>query len=211
MGRQALRVTGELADGTIPFLAGPAALSNLIVPEIAKAAAGRPAPRIIAMVPVVVTDDPDANRATVDRPYAFFRDIPSCRAVFDAQGVDSAGDEETVAAEIRRYFDAGATEVIATQSGIRSSEERLRTWACAGRPRRGLRRVPKAPFATSRGPVALLTEFVLCILVRIANTAGGLHVPCRGPFVGGTARLDGGTARRIRSGRPWHGAARTAP
>ncbi|KFZ83796.1 F420-dependent oxidoreductase [Amycolatopsis sp. MJM2582] len=138
MGRQALRVTGELADGTIPFLAGPKALSGLIVPEITKAAAGRPAPRIIAMAPVVVTDDPDAVRATVDRQYAFFRDIPSYRAVFDAQGVDSAGelviagDEETVAAEIQRYFDAGATEVVATQSGIRNTEERLRTWRVLG-------------------------------------------------------------------------------
>ncbi|KZB85123.1 TIGR03564 family F420-dependent LLM class oxidoreductase [Amycolatopsis regifaucium] len=138
MGRQALRVTGELADGTIPFLAGPKALSELIVPEITKAAVGRPAPRIIAMVPVVVTEDPEAVRAIVDRQYAFFRDIPSYRAIFDAQGVDSAGDlviagdEETVAAEIRRYFDAGATEVVATQSGTRNSEERLRTWRVLG-------------------------------------------------------------------------------
>ncbi|WP_037306073.1 LLM class F420-dependent oxidoreductase [Amycolatopsis orientalis] len=138
MGRQALRVTGELADGTIPFLAGPKALSGLIVPEITKAAAGRPAPRIIAMVPVAVTDEPDDFRAIVDRQYAFFRDIPSYRAIFDAQGVDSAGDlviagdEETVAAEIRRYFDAGATEVVATQAGTRGTEERLRTWRVLG-------------------------------------------------------------------------------
>ncbi len=32
MGPQALRVTGELADGTIPYLAGPRALGDHIVP-----------------------------------------------------------------------------------------------------------------------------------------------------------------------------------
>ncbi|WP_410656135.1 LLM class flavin-dependent oxidoreductase [Amycolatopsis sp. lyj-112] len=102
------------------------------------AAMGKQALRVIAMAPVVVTEDPDAVRATIDRQYAFFRDIPSYRAIFDAQGVDSAGDlviagdEETVAAEVRRYFDAGATEVVATQSGTQSSEERLRTWRLLG-------------------------------------------------------------------------------
>src|SRR5207245_1402835 len=58
MGLQALRITGEFADGTLPFLAGPKALEQHIVPVLTKAAAGagRPAPRIIVTVPAVVTD-----------------------------------------------------------------------------------------------------------------------------------------------------------
>ncbi|WP_415823078.1 TIGR03564 family F420-dependent LLM class oxidoreductase, partial [Mycobacterium senriense] len=45
MGPKALRVTGELADGTLPYLAGPRTIGEFIVPEITKAAAeaGRPA------------------------------------------------------------------------------------------------------------------------------------------------------------------------
>ncbi|MGB3444352.1 MAG: TIGR03564 family F420-dependent LLM class oxidoreductase, partial [Actinophytocola sp.] len=39
MGPQALRVAGELADGTLPFLAGPRALGEHIVPAITSAAA----------------------------------------------------------------------------------------------------------------------------------------------------------------------------
>jgi hypothetical protein len=43
-------VNGELADGTMPYLAGPRTIAEFIEPTIAKAAAdaGRPAPRIIA-------------------------------------------------------------------------------------------------------------------------------------------------------------------
>ena len=57
MGPKALRVTGELADGTLPYLAGPRTIEQFIEPTIARAAAdaGRPSPRIIAFVPVLVT------------------------------------------------------------------------------------------------------------------------------------------------------------
>ena len=66
MGPKALQVTGELADGTLPYLAGPRTIAEFIEPTIAKAAAdaGRPKPRIIAAVPVLVSDDVDAARAS---------------------------------------------------------------------------------------------------------------------------------------------------
>ena len=65
MGPKALQVTGELADGTLPYLAGPRTIAEFIEPAIAKAAAdaGRPKPRIIAAVPVLVSDDVDARVA----------------------------------------------------------------------------------------------------------------------------------------------------
>ncbi|MGW3964696.1 TIGR03564 family F420-dependent LLM class oxidoreductase [Amycolatopsis sp. NPDC005003] len=129
MGPQALAVTGELADGTFPYLAGPRVLAERIVPALPD---GK---RIIAGVPAVVTDDPDAVRALAAERMALYGQIPSYRKVLDAEGVDHPvelaliGDEKTVAAGIRRYFDAGATDVVLTQTGIRSAEERLRTWA----------------------------------------------------------------------------------
>ncbi|WP_103354073.1 TIGR03564 family F420-dependent LLM class oxidoreductase [Amycolatopsis sp. CA-128772] len=128
MGPQALRVTGELADGTLPFLAGPKALSEEIVPALP---AGK---RIIAAVPAIVTDDPDAVRALAVEQIGFYAQIPSYRRILDVEGVghpaDLAiiGDEKTVLAGLQRYYDAGATDVLVTQTGIRSSEERLRTW-----------------------------------------------------------------------------------
>ncbi|MEU4518226.1 TIGR03564 family F420-dependent LLM class oxidoreductase [Amycolatopsis sp. NPDC024027] len=129
MGPQALAVTGELADGTLPYLAGPRALSERIVPALPD---GK---RIIAAVPAVVTDEPDAVRALAAEQMAFYAQIPSYRKILDAEGVDHPvelaliGDEKTVARGIQRYYDAGATDVVLTQTGIRSAEERLRTWA----------------------------------------------------------------------------------
>ncbi|MEV6873792.1 LLM class F420-dependent oxidoreductase [Amycolatopsis sp. NPDC051128] len=136
MGPQALRVTGELADGTLPYLAGPRALSERIVPILTRAAeaAGRPRPRVIAAVPAVVTREPDAVRELAMQQMAFYAQIPSYQKILAAEGADHPadlaliGDEKTVAAGIRRYYDAGATDVVLTQAGIRSAEERLRTW-----------------------------------------------------------------------------------
>jgi F420-dependent oxidoreductase-like protein len=141
MGPQALRVTGELADGTLPFLAGPKALAQEIVPVITKAAetAGRPSPRIVAFVPAFVTDDVDAVREIAAGPLSGYDSVPSYRRIIDAEGVAGAaeiaviGDEKVVAAAIQRYYDAGATEVVITQAGIPITEEqRLRTWQLLG-------------------------------------------------------------------------------
>ena len=140
MGPQALRAAGELADGTVPFLAGPRALAGHIVPTVLEAAgaAGRPAPRIIAAVPAVVTSDVGPVRQIAALQLGFYSGLASYQRILAAAGVADPselaliGDEETVAAGIDSYFDAGATEVIIVQAGMRSGRERLRTWQLAG-------------------------------------------------------------------------------
>ena len=120
MGPKALRVTGELADGTLPYLAGPRTLDEFIVPTIsgAAAAAGRPAPRVIAAVPVVVSDDEDEARRVANEELAFYESIPSYATVIAREKADKAGDlaavgpATKVAAQLRRYLDAGATELV---------------------------------------------------------------------------------------------------
>lgn len=42
------------------------------------------------------------------------------------------GDEATVAAEVRRYRDAGATEVVFSGTQIAGEADRRRTWALLG-------------------------------------------------------------------------------
>lgn len=42
------------------------------------------------------------------------------------------GDEETVAAGVQRYFDAGATDVLLTQTALHTDEDRRRTWRLTG-------------------------------------------------------------------------------
>lgn len=140
MGPQALRASGELADGILPYLAGPRALAEHIVPAVTAAAeaAGRPAPRIVAIVYGVVTDDVDAVRESVARALSFYERIPSYTRAIELSGgsraVDVAviGDERTVADEVRRYRDAGATEVVFSGTEIAGDADRRRTWDLLG-------------------------------------------------------------------------------
>ncbi len=140
MGPQALRVTGELADGTLPYLAGPRALGEHLVPEITAAAqrAGRPAPRIVAIVPTVVTDDVEGLRSKAIQGMSFADGIPSYQRVIAQSGARKAGEimvignERTVAAAIQSYFDAGATEVVITQTTMDGDASRRRTWEAVG-------------------------------------------------------------------------------
>jgi F420-dependent oxidoreductase-like protein len=128
MGPKALQVTGELADGTLPFIAGPRAIGEFIEPTIAKAAAeaGRPKPRVIASVPVLVSDDVEA--AT----------IPSYQKVIAREGVDSVaelavvGPAESVIRQLRSYLDAGATDVVLSAVDRTNPAQAEALWAVAG-------------------------------------------------------------------------------
>jgi F420-dependent oxidoreductase-like protein len=140
MGPQALRAAGELADGTLPYLAGPRTLAALIVPAISEAAAeaGRPAPRIAAGVPASVTVDPEGARAHAFRYLGGNARNPSYQAVLEREGISHpadlalVGDEETVAAGLRRYLDGGATDIRVSPAAFATDEERLRTWRLVG-------------------------------------------------------------------------------
>lgn len=140
MGPQALRVTGELADGTLPYLAGPRTLSEHIVPAITAAAerAGRPAPRIVAFLPCVVTSDADRVREAAVEQLAFSEKVPSYQRVIGLEGASRAadlaaiGDEETVAAHVERYFEAGASEVVVTATDLGGEADQRRTWKLLG-------------------------------------------------------------------------------
>jgi F420-dependent oxidoreductase-like protein len=120
MGPKALRVTGELADGTLPYLAGPRTLEEFIVPTISAAAAdaGRPSPEVIAAVPVLVTDDVEEGRAAAAAALEFYATIPSYAKVIEREGVDSVidlaavGTAAQVTSQLRRYRDAGATDIV---------------------------------------------------------------------------------------------------
>jgi F420-dependent oxidoreductase-like protein len=138
MGPKALRVTGELADGTLPYLAGPRTIEDFIVPTIAEAAsaAGRPSPRIIAAVPVVVSDDADAARHLAVEELAFYETIPSYAKVIAREGADRAADiaavgpAEAIRKQLYRYRDAGATDLVL--SSLRSdTADPERLWEVA--------------------------------------------------------------------------------
>lgn len=140
MGPQAVAVAGELADGTLPFLAGPRTLDTQIVAGINRAAtqAGRPRPHVVPAVVAVVTDDPEPVRERAIQELAFYEGIPSYRRVLDHEGVRRAGDlavigdEAHVVSALRRYRDAGATELLVTQTYLGGPDAQQRTWELLG-------------------------------------------------------------------------------
>lgn len=141
MGPRALRASGELADGILPFLAGPSVLETSIVPQVNKAAAdaGRPQVRVIAFVAAIVTDDVDAGRAAAAEATSLYDGIPSYQRVIAAEGAERAADlvlvgsRAEVRAGIQRYFDSGATEVVLTQTGLLGRDVQQDTWDAIAR------------------------------------------------------------------------------
>ncbi len=71
------------------------------------------------------------------RQLGFYDSIPSYQKVIATEGLSSAadlliaGDEDTVTAGLRRYFDAGATEIMVTHTDLFDAQDRARTWAVA--------------------------------------------------------------------------------
>jgi F420-dependent oxidoreductase-like protein len=119
MGPRALQVTGELADGAMPY-GGPRTLSEVIRPAVETAAAGadRPVPRVFGLVSVAVTDDVEGARAVAAESLAMYDQVPSYQRVNEREGVASVadlaliGDADAVASGLRRYLDAGATDLL---------------------------------------------------------------------------------------------------
>ncbi|MCZ8378777.1 TIGR03564 family F420-dependent LLM class oxidoreductase [Mycobacterium sp. CPCC 205372] len=123
LGPVMLRLAGERAGGTILWMADERTIDSHIAPRITAAAdaAGRPAPRIVAGVPVALCADGEVDEA---RAYAsevlghadFSPNYVRLLEHGDAQDVGdtmAAGDESAVAARLRRYRDAGVTDLAA--------------------------------------------------------------------------------------------------
>ena len=76
--------------------------------------------------------DPAAARTFADKAFRVYNDLPSYRAMLDLEGaagpgdVAIVGDEEAVAAGIRRVFEAGGTEFSAACYGSRDEIGRTR-------------------------------------------------------------------------------------
>jgi len=125
LGPALLRVAGELADGTLTWMAAPEVVGRRIAPSITAAAeaAGRPRPRVGVGLPVAVTADVAAARERAAAAYAVYDTLPSYKRLLDEAGAEGpasvviAGDEDEVAGRIRALADVGATEIVASLFG----------------------------------------------------------------------------------------------
>ncbi len=139
LGSRLLRVAGEHADGTILWMANARAIESHVRPRITKAAAeaARPAPRIVAGMPVAVHDDEDEARQAGGEQFSIYGTLPNYQRILAHGGVGSpgealvVGDEATVERQIRGFFAAGATDFWAAPfpAGADRAASRARTRA----------------------------------------------------------------------------------
>jgi F420-dependent oxidoreductase-like protein len=135
LGPQMLKLAGQRTAGTILWMTGPATIRDYIVPTIGAAAqeAGRPDPRVVCILPVCVTDDPDGARVRAAKVFEIYGQLPSYRAMLDREGAQGpadvaiVGDEDTVAGQITALADCGVTDFVAGE--FARGDERHRTRA----------------------------------------------------------------------------------
>ena len=129
LGPAMLRLCGRLADGTITWMGGVDFLRDIAVPTMSAAAkaADKPAPRFVAMVPVLLTNDTTAGRELVNTTFQMYGQIPSYRATLDRGGAANPADVAIVGtaadieAGLREFAAAGVTDfvaVIPTTAGV---------------------------------------------------------------------------------------------
>ena len=121
LGPKMLRLAGERADGTILWLADEKAIESHIAPAINAAAegAGRPAPRIVAGVPVCLCgdDEVDVAVARANRVLSEAEVSPNYQRLLDQGDATSVGDilaagsETSVEKRLRSFADAGVTDL----------------------------------------------------------------------------------------------------
>lgn len=140
LGPQALKVAGRLCDGTTLAWTGPRTIREHIVPRIREAAAeaGRAAPRIIASLPVCVTDDEARVRGRISETLAMYGQLPSYAAMFEREGVQTPGELALVGSsgQVRDQLgvlaEAGVTDFAASAFPTSREEgERTRELMCS--------------------------------------------------------------------------------
>ena len=136
LGPVMLKIAGERTDGTILWMADEKAIGDHIAPRInaAAEAAGRPAPRVVAGIPVCLcsTSEVDAARERANELLTESEFSPNYQRLLDhgnardAGDLIPAGDEDAIAAGFQRYIDAGVTDISMRLLPIGDTREELR-------------------------------------------------------------------------------------
>jgi 5,10-methylenetetrahydromethanopterin reductase len=134
LGPKMLDLAGSLTDGTVTWMTGPVTLRETVVPTITAAAsrAGRDVPRVIAGLPVCVTDNPEAARDAVRPRIEAAGRMPSYRRQLGAEGLEDVadlaivGDASTVVARVQALAEMGVTELMADVFGTGDEPEETR-------------------------------------------------------------------------------------
>lgn len=133
-----LKLAGEVADGTITWMAGPKTLESHIIPKLQTAAAdaGRGPLRVCAALPVCVTDDTAEAFTQAGQHFHSYGQLPSYRRLLDLEGVAGPGDvaivgsESEVEQQLRHLAAIGVTDFagIIFPAGEDAAASKARTW-----------------------------------------------------------------------------------
>jgi F420-dependent oxidoreductase-like protein len=126
LGPRLLRVAGELADGVVLWMAPPRALETHVIPTLhaAAATAGRPAPRVVAGLPVAVHDDEAEAREAAAATSTMYAGMANYQRILRIGGATNpaqaavVGDEASVRTQLQALIDAGATDIWAAVFGV---------------------------------------------------------------------------------------------
>lgn len=135
LGPVLLGVAGRSTDGTVTWMTGRRTIAEHVAPTIADAAAGagRPAPRVVAALPVTVSATREAARDRIDHAFAIYPSLPSYKAMLDREGatrpsdIALVGSEEEVASAVATLADAGVTDFVAAAVGDELERDRTLT------------------------------------------------------------------------------------
>ena len=118
LGPQALAVTGQWADGTTLAWVGPKTIREHIVPRLQEAAAEhqRPAPRVVATLPICVTEQSTTVRESIGKGLSLYGRLPSYQAMFEREGASGPADVAVVGSrtevmdQVAALAEAGVTD-----------------------------------------------------------------------------------------------------
>lgn len=119
LGPRMLALAGTRTAGTTVGQCGPRTITDHIAPLVneAAAAAGRKAPRIMALVRFCVTDDAASAYDLAREVSAFYSELPSYAAVLAREGLDHPADLHLIGSwseildGLAAYADAGVTDL----------------------------------------------------------------------------------------------------
>ena len=135
LGPRMLELCGERTDGTILWLADERAIGSHIVPTLTRAAeaAGRPAPRVVAGVPVCLCGDDEVDAAVTraNRLLSEAEVSPNYQRLLDRGDATSVGDilvaggESAIRTRLQGFADAGVTDLSVRVVPIGEGREEL--------------------------------------------------------------------------------------
>jgi F420-dependent oxidoreductase-like protein len=114
-----LRIAGQFADGVVLWMASARAIESRIAPRLHESAraSNRPAPRVVAGLPVVVHDDIVEASSAIASMSTMYSGMTNYQRIIAAGGGTSPadvaiiGDETAVQARLRELISAGVTDI----------------------------------------------------------------------------------------------------